>query len=461
MAASCVPFALVVVLAAVAAQAPPQCGDAATCKIVLAGLTFDLCPLCAKPGDEYRAPAGGDSTFVLNVGNISQMCLPQSYSVAVPVGAAVQFIGDAPPCGSPPQCTNPRTGGRVCCSAPCETIAALLFAVSLLEPTNPATGGVRVAFTPVPGGHDDVFACPIDPRTGQPVARTLRLDLLCDAAAPTLTGLNVVETGPCNYTATASASQACGIAVALAPPTLKQRVGVPSYWYPSSQPDSSWARALAASPPLDIVVINPDSGPGVAADPNYIAQVARAHAANMTVLGYTHTLYGKRALVEVRAEVDDYFSWFGVDGVFVDEVASDAAGASYYAEVAAYVRGKSARGAAAPLVVLNPGTDLDVSYNASFDIVMSFEDSLEAYRTFEPAAWLRAIAPERVWHCIHSAGTPTNATAPLAEAVARSKANNAGVVYVTNETMPNPYKSLPSGIYLEDLLRWAADDFDL
>ena len=64
-----------------------------------------------------------------------------------------------------------------------------------------------------------------------------------------------------------------------------------------------------------------------------------------------------------------------------------------------------------------------------------------------------------VWHCVHTAGTPGNETAPLAEAVARSKALNAGRLYVTNETMPNPYAALPDGLYLEDLLRWAAGDF--
>jgi hypothetical protein len=224
-----------------------------------------------------------------------------------------------------------------------------------------------------------------------------------------------------------------------------------------------------------MVIINPDSGPGAHADPAYTLQVARAHAASSTlsVLGYVHTSYGRRAMADVRADVAAFFDWYDVDGIFVDEVSSDAAAVSYYASVAAFIRGQRApavaergaatargagSGAAAPLVVLNPGTNLDVAFEPHFDVVMSFEGPLADYAHFEPAPWLRnatLLAPTRVWHCIHSIAE--GAPEQLAGAIARSKTLNAGWVFATNETLPNPYAALPSEVFWEDVERWAAN----
>ena len=42
-------------------------------------------------------------------------------------------------------------------------------------------------------------------------------------------------------------------------------------------------------------------------------------------------------------------------------------------------------------------------------------------------------------------GTPT--VSAMATAVQLSKARNAGYVYVTSASLPNPYEVLPSGLY--------------
>lgn len=260
---------------------------------------------------------------------------------------------------------------------------------------------------------------------------------------------------------------ACGAA------PLAQRLGVPSYWYPSTSPGYPWARAVVSSPPLDLVIINPDSGPGARADAEYVAQVARAHESlTLSVIGYVHTSYGKRPVADVHADVAAFYAWYGVDGIFVDEVSSDAADAPYFAELSAFIRGQRApdaargagkvrAGASTALVVFNPGTDIDEAFEQSFDIVMSFEGPLTDYLKFEPAPWLRnvtLIAPERVWHCIHSVPElRANATGPLADAIARSKGLNAGWIYATNETLPNPYEGLPGEGFWEDLERWATN----
>ena len=266
------------------------------------------------------------------------------------------------------------------------------------------------------------------------------------------------------------------VAIATAAP-LVQTLAIPSYWYPSNVSASPWARTLAAAPPVDLVVINPNSGPGKSVDAEYVAQVSRAHAASPTlsVLGYVYTSYGKRDAAAVRQDIEHYFAWYAVDGIFIDEVTSSAVDAPYYTALAMFIRAQAAPSAlcavrklkyerlvpeSAPLVVLNPGTDLDEAYEPAFDIVMSFEDTLAAYLQFEPAPWMRNASPTRVWHCVHTAGGPSdNSTGLLAVAVQRSKSLNAGVLYVTNETMPNPYAGLPGEIFWEDLIRWATNNF--
>ena len=62
---------------------------------------------------------------------------------------------------------------------------------------------------------------------------------------------------------------------------------------------------------IGYVIMNPDSGPGAASDPEYVAQVKRVRAADprMKILGYSHTSYGARPVADVLAEIDDYYSW--------------------------------------------------------------------------------------------------------------------------------------------------------
>ena len=52
-------------------------------------------------------------------------------------------------------------------------------------------------------------------------------------------------------------------------------------------------------------------------------------AAGVRVLGYVHTSYGKRPIAEVQAEIDRYDKWYKPDGIFFDEVTTDASGLAY------------------------------------------------------------------------------------------------------------------------------------
>jgi hypothetical protein len=159
------------------------------------------------------------------------------------------------------------------------------------------------------------------------------------------------------------------------PPTMRDtfayRVGgvsldVPSYIYPGT----AWSQIDAGHPPVDLAIINPASGPGTSADPNYAAQVVTSQSEGVDVIGYVHTSYGTRSLTTVEHEVAEYESWYHVDGIFVDEASTSCSlEASYYAPLYAYIHSQSGL----DLTVLNPGEATNQCYMNSSDLVLSFE----------------------------------------------------------------------------------------
>lgn len=214
-------------------------------------------------------------------------------------------------------------------------------------------------------------------------------------------------------------------------------IAVPAYF----DPGPLWNRMERASPTAGMAVINPLNGPGAAREPRYAAQVKSSQSAGLTVLGYVHTAYGARPGGAVRADVDAYCLWYGVDGVFFDEASTERSYASsYYAALCDYVR--SHKGKA--LTVLNPGTQTDEGYMAIADIVVTFEGSYGAYVDANPApGWVGDYPPRRFWHLVYAA----RGVRKMQRAVRLSEKRGAGWVYVTPSGLPNPWDSLPPDSY--------------
>jgi len=226
-----------------------------------------------------------------------------------------------------------------------------------------------------------------------------------------------------------------------------QNIAVPAYFYPS-QPTSQWNTAVSDAPlPTDtarILIMNPNSGPGKALDQNYVKAINTVHAAgaNFLVYGYVHTKYGKRSLASVESDIDKYYSWYAVDGIFVDETASAASYvSSYYQPLANYITSKKS-GAG---VMLNPGVYPDQSYlnisvpsNSSF-VVNAFEDSYASYLTATVPSWAFSYPSSRFSHLVYSA-----TAAQMPNAVALSVQRNVEWVYVTDLGVSNPWAALPS-----------------
>ena len=104
---------------------------------------------------------------------------------------------------------------------------------------------------------------------------------------------------------------------------------------PAYVPPHALVELARASSRPRLLVINPANGPGAEAAPAYRAAVRTAQRAGARVLGYVHTTYGARPAADVMADIDRYTSWYGVDGIFLDEAAHDvAASCGYYAALA-------------------------------------------------------------------------------------------------------------------------------
>lgn len=206
----------------------------------------------------------------------------------------------------------------------------------------------------------------------------------------------------------------------------KCQVAPVTYFFPGVR----WDLTLAKKPALTI--FNPGSGPGPAQSASYVAQVGKCKAAGVKVLGYVYTDYGNRPLAEVKHDIDKHIAWYGVDGIFLDETANTLAQLPYYANLYAYLK------ATGRLVAINPGTKTLEAYMGACDYAMVSETDWTTYKGQTRNAW-EAAYPGRLWHCIH--------TCPAAEmpaAVALAKQRGAGLLYVTEDVMANPYDTLPT-----------------
>jgi Spherulation-specific family 4 len=215
---------------------------------------------------------------------------------------------------------------------------------------------------------------------------------------------------------------------------------VPAYFYPGT---SNYWGALdyaAARVPL-IVILNPDSGPGAALDPNYTAAVTNVHRAGGQLIGYVATGYTTSNLVTgVEASINRYLSYYAVDGFFLDEMANDADTnhLNYYATLYQYIKGKNPRF----IVAGNPGTDTQETYltRPTADPLMTYEDEATNYPGHVMSGW---VTNHLARSFVHVAYGVTSAAA-MSNAVSLAVSRNAGWVFFTDDNLPNPYDTLPA-----------------
>jgi spherulation-specific family 4 protein len=118
-----------------------------------------------------------------------------------------------------------------------------------------------------------------------------------------------------------------------------------------------------------IVVINPASGPGGSKDSHWADVVDDLQDAGIKVVGYVATSYAGKSTGEVKDEIDRYYDWYDLDGIFFDEVSTS--DHSYYKEI--HDDAESPDGS--QTTILNPGAPVPESYENAGDIIIAYENS--------------------------------------------------------------------------------------
>jgi hypothetical protein len=222
-----------------------------------------------------------------------------------------------------------------------------------------------------------------------------------------------------------------------APGSPTQSVAVPAYFDP---PSSGWSALEHDDPPVRLIVVNPESGPGSAPRPSYLAAVRAAQAEGVTIVGYVDTGFARRPLSALEAQIDEYYSWYGVNGIFFDDASTACAQEPYYAALGSYVKAKGA----SEMTILNPGTWTNSCYANAADILLTFEGSYHQYvHSYFAPSWVTGYPPSRFWQIVYA--TPT--ISEMRRAVGLSRGRGVGFVFVTSAREPNPYGALPADRY--------------
>jgi hypothetical protein len=216
---------------------------------------------------------------------------------------------------------------------------------------------------------------------------------------------------------------------------------VPLYTYPT---DPSWSALIAAKtahPTVPVVaIVNPNSGPGALADPQYVSGISSLASAGIQVVGYVPTNYAARQIADVEMDLIlwDTFYGDGMVGIFFDEQSNDPADVPYYTDASS-----RAANHGLPFTIGNPGTDTDPAYVGSVDVILIYE-----------SAGLPLVDSLGGWHDTYPRENfgviPYAVPPPLDTAFVDGAELHVGWIYLTDDDLPNPWDSLPP--YFDQLL---------
>ncbi|MEW1720135.1 spherulation-specific family 4 protein [Streptomyces sp. NPDC093109] len=246
-----------------------------------------------------------------------------------------------------------------------------------------------------------------------------------------------------------------------------QMVAIASYIHPGADP-AAWNRLIGArSDKVSVMVANVLNGPDSKRNTAWADVINRGHASGKRVLGYVPTGYLGRTdiptrlgstsaadwIAQIEQDVDTWYELYGdaIGGIFFDEgynvCGIDNDYANFYEEINRYAKTRHP----GAMTVLNPGTVVPQCYEDTADVLMTYESDYAAYYgrnsnaalNYKPLDWTPAD-PSKIWHIIYD--VPASEVARVA---ATSKERGAGYIQITDDVLPNPYDTLPSGAYWE------------
>ena len=233
-----------------------------------------------------------------------------------------------------------------------------------------------------------------------------------------------------------------------------------TYWWADFwNANGNWARTLTDPDVLGPLLINVGNGAGSAVDQDWLRQVKIARARGGKIMGYVSTMYGQRSRADILADVDKHVRFYGVDGIFLDEMTNGIGdGAKYvtaYRDL--YLTLKRLYGQAF-WVVGNPGTSTTEDVLSCADTVMVYESDAAYYLnpTWDIHPSYYADYPStKFWHVVH---TVTSREQALAVLKAASKLRPA-FFYMTDLRFDagasNPYATPPAQWLIDLQIQWA------
>jgi hypothetical protein len=155
---------------------------------------------------------------------------------------------------------------------------------------------------------------------------------------------------------------------------------IPLYIYPTNLTDENKKDLIQLNTNTNnnIVIINPNNGPGDYIDKHYIELLEFLNNTNIQSIGYIFTSYSSRDIDEIKNEIDFYsLNYPSISGIFFDEVLlENDDNNNYLIEISNYARSKNLK-----FITLNPGTNIpqkyfDIKY---YDLIVTFEDYFDNF----------------------------------------------------------------------------------
>ena len=198
--------------------------------------------------------------------------------------------------------------------------------------------------------------------------------------------------------------------------------------------------AKKAYPKVPIMaVVNPNTGPGTAANSAYMTGISQLLNAGIKVIGYVPTRTRTRPAADVNADIKRWRALYpSVTGIFFDEMQNKAGGESYYKSATAYAKSHGF-----DMTMGNPGADSAPSYVGTVDLMFIYEN-----------AGLPSEARMAGWHTSYDKrnfGIIPYAVPSMSNTFVAMARKYCGYIFLQNDTMPNPWDTVPP--YFMDLVK--------
>jgi chitodextrinase len=247
---------------------------------------------------------------------------------------------------------------------------------------------------------------------------------------------------------------------------LGQHVAVPAYIPPSDT--AAWNQLSTSNSQLGFVVANVANGPDTSVNTGWQTVINATHNHGTKVLGYVDTGYfgfttparqtvlgdtdATAWLVQAEQDINRWYQYYGssVDGIFLDDaenVCGPTTGSQQYVDLYRQLNDYIHTYHPGALTVANPGVAVPDCYEDAADILITFEGTYSDYLNptgqYVTQQWQLDADPNKFWNLVYNVPDQTALTAVMN----KSKQNNAGYIYATPDTLPNPWDTVPATSY--------------